>query len=224
MTAEDRPRLDAVCLGEAMALVSPDPPAGLSQARSFVLTHGGAESNVAVSLARLGSRVQWCSRLGDDVLGRRVQAEIEAAGVDTSLVATDPDRRTGVYFKDPGRDATRVLYYRDGSAASCMGGVEAQLVPRLIARGDDLDDERRSRVVHAVRTLAVKPAVGAPVVVGFTEVEDVDHRRQPCRQAYAGARWLRHTFGPTASPSVPASLPDTTSRTSRCARTYVSDH
>src|SRR4029450_11887975 len=40
-----------------------------------------------------------------------------AAGVDCSLVETDPDAPTGVYFKDPGR---AVYYYRRGSAASRM--------------------------------------------------------------------------------------------------------
>lgn len=112
--------VEAVCIGETMALVAPDPPVPLAQARTMTLTHGGAESNVAVSLARLGRRVQWCSRLGDDALGRRVQAELEAAGVDTSLVEVDAQARTGVYFKDPGLGATAILYYRTGSAASRM--------------------------------------------------------------------------------------------------------
>lgn len=110
--------VDVVCVGEAMALVAPDPPAPLREARTMTLAHGGAESNAAVSLARLGDHVQWCSRLGEDALGRRVRAEIQAAGVDVSLVELDPHHRTGVYFKDPGHGSTQVLYYRDNSAAS----------------------------------------------------------------------------------------------------------
>jgi 2-dehydro-3-deoxygluconokinase len=85
-----------------------------------LLRTGGAESNVAMYLSDFGHSTAWASRLGDDVLGRIVLSEIRAAGVDTSYVELLPDRPTGVYFKDPGPDGTRVLYYRRGSAASTM--------------------------------------------------------------------------------------------------------
>ncbi len=112
--------VDVACLGETMALVAPDPPLPLATATRFVLGHAGAESNVAVSLARLGSRASWCSRLGDDALGRRILAEISAAGVDTAAVQLNTAARTGVLFKDPRAGATDVVYYRGGSAASAM--------------------------------------------------------------------------------------------------------
>jgi 2-dehydro-3-deoxygluconokinase len=41
-------------------------------------------------------------------------------GVDTSFVEIDDDAPTGVFFKDPGPERTRVFYYRSGSAASLM--------------------------------------------------------------------------------------------------------
>jgi 2-dehydro-3-deoxygluconokinase len=113
-------RADVVCLGETMAMVTPSPPRPLAEAATFALSQGGAESNVAVWLARLGQPVSWCSRLGDDSLGRRVLAEVAASGVDTSLVGLDPGAPTGVYFKDPQPGATSVLYYRSGSAAAQM--------------------------------------------------------------------------------------------------------
>jgi 2-dehydro-3-deoxygluconokinase len=119
-----------------MAMVTPSPPRPLSEATTLALSHGGAESNVAVWLARLGSSVSWCSRLGDDVLGHRVLAEIAAAQVGTDLVAMDERARTGVYFKDPRPGSTRVVYYRDGSAAAGMdeGDVDRALArpPRLL--------------------------------------------------------------------------------------------
>lgn len=122
---------EVVCFGETMAMVTPSPPRPLAEARTLALSHGGAESNVAVWLARLGSRVAWCSRLGDDVLGHRVLAEIAAADVSTSLVTFDPGARTGVYFKDPRPGLTEVLYYRDGSAAAAMDESD---VDRALAR------------------------------------------------------------------------------------------
>lgn len=114
------PGPEVLCLGETMSLVSPADPVPLEQAPVFTLSAGGAESNVAIHLAALGHRVGWASRVGDDPLGRRMVATIAAAGVDTGLVEVRADAPTGVYFKDPGPQGTRVHYYRAGSAASTM--------------------------------------------------------------------------------------------------------
>jgi 2-dehydro-3-deoxygluconokinase len=114
-----------ICLGETMAMVAPSPPRPLAEAATLALSQGGAESNVAIWLARLGCPVTWCSRLGDDALGHRVLAEVAADGVDVSLVTLDPDAPTGVYFKDPRPGSTSVLYYRDRSAAARMDETDA---------------------------------------------------------------------------------------------------
>jgi sugar/nucleoside kinase (ribokinase family) len=45
-------------------------------------------------------------------LGRRFPREVSAVGVDTALVELNRDAPTGVYFKDPGPEGTRVFYYR----------------------------------------------------------------------------------------------------------------
>ena len=111
---------EVLCLGETMSLVAPSTPVSLEESASFTLSAGGAESNVAVHLASLGHRVRWASRVGDDPLGRRLVAALDRSGVETGLVEVRSDAPTGVYFKDPGPDGTRVHYYRAGSAASTM--------------------------------------------------------------------------------------------------------
>ncbi|MGW1676814.1 sugar kinase [Saccharopolyspora sp. NPDC002376] len=114
------PGPEVLCLGETMSLVSPASPIPLDKAPVFTLSAGGAESNVAIHLAALGHHVGWASRVGDDPLGRRIVATIAGAGVDTGLVEVRSDAPTGVYFKDPAPEGTRVHYYRAGSAASTM--------------------------------------------------------------------------------------------------------
>ncbi|MDT0303716.1 sugar kinase [Streptomonospora wellingtoniae] len=135
---------EAVCVGETMALLVPepgtpepgsagslgDPPPG------YRLEIGGAESNVAVYLARAGHRAAWHSALGDDAFGRHVLARLGAEGVHCA-VRTDPERRTGLYVKEPdGAGGTRVRYYRTGSAASALGAADAARVraarPRMV--------------------------------------------------------------------------------------------
>lgn len=165
---------EVVCVGETMALLAPDPPVALAKARVLTLSHGGAESNVAVSLARLGTSAWWCGRLGDDALGWRVRAELEAFGVGTALVKHDPAAPTGVYFKDPSPGSTGVWYYRTGSAASRMDRRDFERAiavrPRLLhvsgvtpALSASCRDATRAGIVAAQR---------AGIVVSF----DVNHR------------------------------------------------
>ncbi|MFI1337592.1 sugar kinase [Streptomyces sp. NPDC020845] len=137
--AADSRRLaaDVVCVGETMAVLSPSDTRPLAEQSTLRMAIGGAESNVACGLAGLGHRAAWVSRVGDDPFGRRILTELTARGVDVSGVETDPDRPTGIYFKDPGTDRTRTHYYRGGSAATGMGPDLARL-PAL----------RRARLVH----------------------------------------------------------------------------
>ncbi|MEU6700373.1 sugar kinase [Pseudonocardia sp. NPDC046786] len=112
--------LDVLCIGESMILVAPVHPEPLEHAGEVALGVGGAESTVALYLAERGHRSAWLSQVGDDALGRRMVAAVAAPGVDVSAVRVLPGAPTGVYFKDPGPEGTRVLYYRAGSAASRM--------------------------------------------------------------------------------------------------------
>ncbi|MEW2394979.1 sugar kinase [Streptomyces sp. NPDC046862] len=135
------PPADVVCLGETMAVLGPSDTRPLAHQRTLVLTVGGAESNVACALASLGHRAAWLGRVGDDPLGRRVLDDLTARGVDVSAAETDPDRPTGVYFKDPGPDGTGTYYYRRNSAAAAMD-------PGLTSRPPLRPLLHRARVLH----------------------------------------------------------------------------
>ncbi|MHA7172843.1 sugar kinase [Arthrobacter monumenti] len=124
MLLEPVPRV--ITIGETMALVTPASAEPLATATDFHLDAGGAESNVASHLARLGVHAAWVSAVGDDALGERLRATIAGRGVDIRWVESDDDAPTGVYFKDPGNG---VLYYRAGSAASRMGPASVAHVP-----------------------------------------------------------------------------------------------
>ncbi|SDG74864.1 2-dehydro-3-deoxygluconokinase [Sinosporangium album] len=129
--AQEGPTPQAVCVGESMAALLPDRPGPLDAVETFTVTVGGAESNVASALTSLGIPTAWISRVGDDAFGRRLIAELASLGVDTSAVAVDPHRRTGLYLKEvgaagpapastPPAGQTRAHYYRAGSAASAL--------------------------------------------------------------------------------------------------------
>lgn len=104
-----------------MAALVPEPPGGLAQAHALKVSVAGAESNTAMYVADHGVPVRWVSAVGGDPFGERILAEVGACGVDVSGVRIDPARPTGLLVKDPGPEATRVHYYRSGSAASALG-------------------------------------------------------------------------------------------------------
>lgn len=112
--------LDVVTAGETMVLGVPSQPGRLRHASALELKIGGAESNVAIALSRLGLSAGWASYLGTDELGQLVLDRIRGEGVDTSRVRRMPDAQTGLYLREYVGQRPTVYYYRHGSAASCM--------------------------------------------------------------------------------------------------------
>ncbi|UOQ48393.1 sugar kinase [Gracilibacillus caseinilyticus] len=110
---------DVITVGESMVLFTPATSPMMRYAETFSKDVGGAESNVAIGLARLGHNVGWISRLGNDEFGTFILNSIRGEGVDVSQVKRDDEHPTGLYFKEirHAKDV-RVQYYRKGSAAS----------------------------------------------------------------------------------------------------------
>jgi 2-dehydro-3-deoxygluconokinase len=136
---------EVLCIGECMLLVAPRDPSPIASAPLCTLSSAGAESNVAMHLARLGHRSAWASPIGTDPLGELVLAEVQRAGVDISLVERRQAEPTGVMFKDPAPSGSRALYYRRGSAASTM---DPEFLDRVLST--------RPMIVH---TTGITPAL-----------------------------------------------------------------
>ena len=115
-------RHDVVTLGEALVLLAADQPGPLASVQSFTAYTAGAETNVAVGLARLGLRVGWASRLGDDAYGHQLLQAFMQEGIDCQQVAMVAGERTGFMYKGRVNDGTDppIDYHRQGSAASQM--------------------------------------------------------------------------------------------------------
>lgn len=125
--ADARPVL---VIGESMGLVRQEQPGQLYSQRTLGFGFGGAESNVAIALARLGTPVSWLGRLGQDSLGDMIVRELRAEGVLVHGVR-DTHASTGMMLKErPTPRATRVVYYRRGSAGSRLSPED--LPPRTV--------------------------------------------------------------------------------------------
>ncbi|PRI10408.1 hypothetical protein B4915_12000 [Leucobacter massiliensis] len=108
-------------LGETMGLITSAESGRLRAGAPMRLSFGGAESNVAIGLARLGHPVRWLSRLGEDAIGEAILAGLRGEGVECA-VARDPRRPSGLMLKhSPRPGASSVSYRRAGSAATALG-------------------------------------------------------------------------------------------------------
>ncbi len=104
---------DVVTFGETMVLFAPRGRDRLEFAPSCHASIGGAESNCAIGLARLGHSVSWVSRLGSDPFGSRILKTLRGECVDVSRVEVSPNEPTGIMFKEPGPgNSSRIFYYR----------------------------------------------------------------------------------------------------------------
>ncbi|MDN4499180.1 sugar kinase [Pseudomonas mosselii] len=123
---------DVLCFGETMAMFVAAQPGELAQVEGFGKRIAGADSNVAIGLARLGLGVRWLSRVGNDSLGAFVLDTLRQEGLDCSSVEIDDEHPTGFQLKercDDGSDP-KVEYFRRGSAASRLS--PTQLQPALL--------------------------------------------------------------------------------------------
>lgn len=148
MTVDGRDAPDVVTLGETMVLLTAPRIGPLRHARTLDVAIGGAESNLAIGITRLGRRARWIGRVGDDEFGRLVLTVLAGEGLDTRGAVVDPDAPTGLMVKARRTAAaTDVRYYRAGSAGS-------RLCP------DDVDAEavRTARLLHVT---GITPALSA---------------------------------------------------------------
>lgn len=106
-----------VCFGELLLRLQGPGRERLLQSQSLEAHWGGAEANVAVSLARFGHRVSMVSAVPRNPLGRQCIAALKAQGVDTAFVR-ESEGRMGLYFLEPGAvlRPSRVIYDRAHSS------------------------------------------------------------------------------------------------------------
>jgi 2-dehydro-3-deoxygluconokinase len=106
-----------VTFGEVMLRLKSPGFERLLQSPMLEATFGGAEANVAVSLAHFGLPVSFVTSLPANPLGESAISEIRKFGVDTSFIKRAGDR-IGVYFLESGSNqrASKVTYDRAGSS------------------------------------------------------------------------------------------------------------
>lgn len=126
-------RRRVVCFGELLMRLSAPGCERLLQSPQLRVHFGGAEANVAASLAILGHDSAVVSTLPDNAIGHACAGELRRHGVDTDGIRFDAGRM-GLYFLSPGamQRPSEVLYDRADSAFA-RAAADACNWPRLLA-------------------------------------------------------------------------------------------
>jgi 2-dehydro-3-deoxygluconokinase len=171
--------LDVVTFGEAMALLLAEPGVPLRRATAFRRQIAGAESNVAVGLARLGHRVGWFGRVGADAFGDAVLATLRAEGIDVSRAVVDDAAPTGLLARDCSADRpTEVAYYRRHSAGSRLQRSDVDNF--YVATASWLHVSGVTPVLSRTAAEATTTAVEAARAAGVPVCLDPNVRRRLC--------------------------------------------
>ncbi len=146
------------CIGEAIVdFVSRKRGCSLQEASLFERAAGGASANVAVGLARLGTRARFLGKVGDDPFGHFLVHALRREGVDASGVKFDSRHLTRLAFVSLTKKGERDFSFWETSPA------DEQL--RMSDLG--LGTIAKSRIVHissfllinrSTRTMALRLA------------------------------------------------------------------
>ena len=117
--------MKVVTFGEIMLRLKTPEHLRIIQTDSFEASYGGAEANVAVSLAMMNDPVSFVTKLPDNPVGMAALNEVRRFGVDTSKVLHGGER-LGTYFFEKGCNIrpTNVVYDRKYSALSMADASE----------------------------------------------------------------------------------------------------
>lgn len=106
-----------VAMGEVMLRLTPPPYLKFEQATSMLVFYGGAESNVAVSLANFGIDCAFVTKLPNNPFGQAALNRLRSYGLNTEHISRGGNR-IGVNYYEIGASIrpSRVVYDRNYSA------------------------------------------------------------------------------------------------------------
>ena len=106
-----------VTFGELMLRLAPEGYLRFVQSDKFEATFGGAEANVAVSLANYGENAVFVTKLPSHEIGQMAVNSLRKFGVDTTEIVRGGER-VGIYYCEKGASQrpSKVIYDRAGSA------------------------------------------------------------------------------------------------------------
>ena len=199
--------LDVITIGRASVdLYGQQIGTRLEDVGSFAKSVGGCPTNIAVGTARLGLKSALITRVGNEQMGRFIREQLAREGVDTTGIATDPERLTALVLLSVENDKSfPLIFYRDNCADAALSE-------------SDIDETfiRSSRAVLVTGTHFSKPhsdkaqrkAMRIARENGGKVVLDIDYRPNLWGLAGHDAGDSRYIASDTVSAHLKTVLPD----------------
>jgi 5-dehydro-2-deoxygluconokinase len=199
--------LDVITIGRASVdLYGQQIGTRLEDVGSFAKSVGGCPTNIAVGTARLGLISALITRVGNEQMGRFIREQLAREGVDTTGIATDPERLTALVLLSVENDKSfPLIFYRDNCADAALDE-------------DDIDEPfiRSARAVLVTGTHFSKPhsdkaqrkAMRIARETGGKVVFDIDYRPNLWGLAGHDAGDSRYIASDTVSAHLKTVLPE----------------
>ena len=153
-------------MGESLGLLRAHGIGTLEHLASMDVAIGGAEGNVAIGLARLGTPATWVGVVGDDGLGQRVVRELRGQGVRV-IARVNPAAPTAVMLKEnPTAGLTRVTYFRSAGAGRTLEPSDVEALER----------EGELAGIQLVHVTGITPALSESAAAAVRALVDAAHR------------------------------------------------
>ena len=96
----------------------------------FFMNSGGKGANQAVAAARLGGKISFIAKVGNDPFGKRALEQYRAEGIDVKHILTDPEHPSGVAL---------IMVDRQGeNSIAVASGANAQLTSEDVDKANEL--------------------------------------------------------------------------------------
>jgi 2-dehydro-3-deoxygluconokinase len=170
-----------ITFGEVMGRFAPEGALRFRQATPgpLNLTFGGAEANVAASLAQLGADARFVTALPQHAIADSCIGIFNGLGVDTSFILRTPDGRLGLYFFENGANQrpSNVIYDRAHSSVS-LTPASAYDWEKIFGGAGWLHTTGITPALSEISAAAVRHAVEAAKTKGMTVSCDLNFRKK----------------------------------------------
>lgn len=108
-------KIDIVIIGECLIELSTN--GTLANTSTLNKFFGGDTVTTAVAIARLGGKVTYLTKVGNDGFSEFIIASLQKENIDTSLIKTN-EEQNGMYIVSRTADKKELLYYKRKTAAT----------------------------------------------------------------------------------------------------------
>lgn len=156
--------MKVVTFGELMLRLEPPGYFRFVQTENLTATFGGAEANVAVSLANFGINSVYVTKLPSHEIGQAAVNSLRKFGVDTSFIVRGGPR-VGIYYNERGASqrGSKCIYDRAGSSIQ-------------LSKPEDFDWQKIMQGASWFHITGITPALGPNLVQSCIEAAEEAHK------------------------------------------------